>query len=72
MEDHTPPTQPDGSMMPPPKIPGTAIAVATPPPPRRDENDLVETMSGFGRFIDRTLGAVDRVADVVASGLGLR
>lgn len=73
MEDaHTPPTEPSGALVPPRKGPGTALATATPPPPR-DPGDIVATRrSSFSQFIERTLDIVDRFADNVAAGLGLR
>jgi hypothetical protein len=71
----TPPTQPFGDLVPPPKIPGTAIAAATPAPvpPRhgRDSASIRES-NVIRRFVARTLDAVDTVADAVAEGLGLR
>ena len=75
MEDaDTPPTQSSGFLVPPTKIPGTALATATPPPPReprivrRSRNRL----SVLGSFADAVLDAVDDVADAVAVGLRLR
>jgi len=73
MEDFIPPTQPSDSLVPPPKVPGTAIATSAPEPPRpprhprsfRDPNPI-------RRFITSTLDFVDDVADAVAGGLGLR
>ena len=34
-DEFTPPTQPFGALVPPPKMPGTAVAAATPSPSRR-------------------------------------
>jgi hypothetical protein len=74
MEDpFTPPTQPSGALVPPNKVPGTAIATATPPPPpNRSARRTVARGNVFQRVIDRTLDAVDVFADNVAAGLGLR
>jgi hypothetical protein len=68
----TPPTQPSGELVPPPKVPGTAVAAATPAPlpPRRAR--AAPDPNVIRRFISRTLDAVDNVADAVAEGLGLR
>jgi hypothetical protein len=73
-DDLTPPTQPSGAYMPPPKVPGTAIAAATPAPlpPRRSREMRLEDANVIQRFISRTLDVVDSMADSVAEGLGLR
>jgi hypothetical protein len=73
MEDFTPPTQPSDALVPPPKIPGTAIATSAPEPPRpprharsfRDPNPIRRLLTG-------ALDLVDDLADAVAGGLGLR
>ena len=72
--DFTPPTQSSSDRMPPPKVPGTAIATAAPAPlpPRRSREMYVEDPNAIRRFIARTLDMVDSVADTVAEGLGLR
>ncbi len=70
----TPPTEPSGQLVPPPKIPGTAVAAATPAPlqPRRARDSTLGDANAIRRLIARTLDAVDNVADAVAEGLGLR
>jgi hypothetical protein len=73
MEDFTPPTQPSDDLVPPPKVPGTAIATSAPEPPRpprhprslRDPNPIRRLLTG-------ALDLVDDLADAVAGGLGLR
>jgi hypothetical protein len=72
--DFTPPTQSSSDRVPPPKVPGTAIATAAPAPlpPRRPREMRVEDPNVVRRFIARTLDMVDSVADTVAEGLGLR
>jgi hypothetical protein len=74
-DEFIPPTQPFGALVPPPKIPGTAVAAATPAPvprrPSRERHGLRER-GGLWQLFERTLDAVDEVADQVAFGLGLR
>jgi len=72
--DFTPPTQSSSDRVPPPKVPGTAIATAAPAPlpPRRPREMRVEDPNAIRRLIARTLDMVDSVADTVAEGLGLR
>ncbi len=75
MEDvDTPSTQSSGFLVPPTKIPGTALATATPPPPR-DPRVVLRTSSRLSVasfFTEMLLNAVDDVADAVAVGLRLR
>jgi len=73
MEDeYTPPTQPSGSLVPPRKIPGTAVGIATPPPPRPESIHPTERRGFLHRMLKLTLDSVDDFADAVAAGLGLR
>ena len=75
MEDaDSPPTQSSGFLVPPTKIPGTALATATPPPPRepRITRRARSRLSVVGFFAEALLDAVDDVADAVAVGLHLR
>jgi hypothetical protein len=73
-DDFTPPTQSSGEGMPPPKIPGTAIAAAAPAPrpPHRSLGMTIEDPNAIRRIVARALDLVDSVADTVAEGLGLR
>jgi hypothetical protein len=74
-DEFIPPTQPFGALVPPPKIPGTAVAAATPSPqPQRSpgERFRLRSRGSLWRLVDRTLDAVDEVADQIALGLGLR
>lgn len=72
--DYTPPTQPSGALVPPPKVPGTALATASPAPllpPFRQTRSLSDP-NAIRRLIQLTLDAVDDLADTLAEGLGLR
>ena len=72
MEDFTPETEPSGSLVPPPRVPPTALALASPSPApmRREENEI--EFGNFARVLNATLDMVDRVADTVAEALQLR
>jgi hypothetical protein len=76
MEDDnpTPPTQPFGDLVPPPKLPPTALALASPAPlpHRRPSSPELYDASALQRLISRTFDLVDTIADTVAEGLGLR
>jgi hypothetical protein len=71
-DDLTPPTQSSSARVPPPKVPGTAIAAPAPLPPRRPREMYMEDPNAVRRLVARMLDAVDSVADTVAEGLGLR
>ena len=73
-DEFIPPTQPFGALVPPPKVPGTAVAAATPAPqPQRSSRERFGLRGrGLWRLVERTLDAVDEVADQIALGLGLR
>lgn len=69
----TPSTQPSGFLVPPTKIPHTALAVATPPPPPRPRVLRTPSRQNFAQFFANLfLDSVDDVADAVAGSLGLR
>ena len=73
-DDFTPPTEPFGALVPPPKLPPTALALASPAPlrPRQPSRKPRFRGGGFEQLVARTLDIVDDVADTVAEGLGLR
>ena len=75
MEDETPtpPTQPSGALVPPTRLPPTALATLPAPlPHRRPTPRAYAELRGFQRFVARTLDAVDEFADTVAENLGFR
>jgi hypothetical protein len=72
-EDITPPTEPSGQLVPPSKVPPTAVAAATQGPvPQRGSQPYLVVQSPLWRLMTLTLDVVDELADAVASGLGLR
>ena len=75
MDEATPPTEPQGALVPPAKPPTTAVALASPAPePNRHVRPL-RSMRGpgtIGTIVRRTLDTVDTLADAIADGLGLR
>ena len=73
-DDPTPPTQPFGDLVPPPKVPPTALALASPAPlpHRRPSSPDLYDASTLQRLIAQTFDFVDSIADTVAEGLGLR
>jgi hypothetical protein len=75
MEDETPtpPTQPSGALVPPTRLPPTALATLPAPlPHRRPTPRAYAELRGFQRFFARAFDAVDELADTVAENLGLR
>jgi hypothetical protein len=74
-DDFTRETQPDGSLVEPPRKPPTAVALATAPVPERNRPAITPRASGgswLGSFISRTLDVVDVLGDAVAEALQLR
>jgi len=73
-DDYTPPTQPYGALVPPTKLPPTAVATASPAPvprhPRHPSSFLQQ--GGFARLLRQLFDGVDEIADAVAGGLGFR
>ena len=76
MEDETPipPTQPSGALVPPTRLPPTALATLPAPLPhgRRPTPRAYTELRGLERFLARALDAVDEFADTVAENLGFR
>lgn len=76
MEDETPtpPTQPSGALVPPTRLPPTALATLPAPLPhgRRPTPRDYSELRGLQRLVSRAFDAVDEFADTVAENLGLR
>ena len=76
--DDTPLPSPSGSLLPPTRHPPTALAVATPPPPRRPRSPLERFQADprTKRFVDTAISFVfdraDALGDGIARALGLR
>ena len=73
MDEYTPPTEPSGSLVPPPRGPTTALALSTPEPPIPPRR-LEPYMKSFSieQLLRRTFDTIDEVADTLAEGLGIR
>jgi hypothetical protein len=72
-DERIPETEPTGALVPPPPMPSTALAAATPLPPRRwDDEDVIAARDFFARVVRRTFDALDTVGDSIASAVGLR
>ena len=71
MDESLPATQPDGSLVPPPVGPPTAIATAAPLPPRPNRGAPV-TRTGFLALLERTFEQLDTLAEGIARMAGLR
>ena len=73
MEDaRLPEPEPSGALVPPPTHPPTALATAAPLPPRRRPDEALDAREVVARAVERTLDALDRVADSIAGAVGLR
>jgi len=73
--DFVPESQPSGSLVPPPRHPPTAIATATPQPPRPPVSAVPPEPLSLTRLlrraIDRALDVADDVADTIVSATGI-
>ena len=76
--EQTPLPETAGSLLPPTRHPPTALAVATPPPPRRPRSplDRFQADPRTRRFVDSAIDLVfdraDALADGIATLFGLR
>lgn len=71
MDESLPETQPDGSLMPPPRNPPTAVATAAPLPPSEPRR-VRARKSGVVALVNRALDQLDTLADRIADAVGLR
>jgi hypothetical protein len=72
MDESLPETQPDGSLMPPPRNPPTAVATAAPLPPSQPQRVRGRRSSGVVALVNRALDQLDTLADRIAGAVGLR
>jgi hypothetical protein len=73
MEDMHPPTEPSGALVPPPRVPPTALATLPSFPAPQERRQRGETdLGALARLFDATLDIVDGAADSVARLLRLR
>ena len=76
--DHAPIPESSGSLLPPTRHPPTALAVSTPPPPRRPRSplDRFQADPRTRRLVDNAISFVfdraDAIGDGIAKVLGLR
>jgi hypothetical protein len=71
MDDRIPETQPSGALVPPPRMPPTAIATSAPLPPRPRSSTTVRS-SGASALLSTALDELDRLGDRLAGALGIR
>jgi hypothetical protein len=72
-DERIPDPEPSGALVPPPHLPSTALAAATPLPPRRwDDDDVIVARDFFARVVRSTFDALDNVGDSIANAIGLR
>lgn len=82
-EDHAPQPEPRGDLVPPPRIPPTAVAAGTPQPDPGEESRAIAPVrawrppglrarAGVLRAVDRVLDALDETGDAIAEAIGLR
>jgi hypothetical protein len=71
-DERLPEPEPSGALVPPPTHPPTALATAAPLPPRRRDDDAIESRNLLVRAFHRTLDALDQVGDSIAAAVGLR
>jgi hypothetical protein len=72
MDESLPETQPEGSLVPPPRVPPTAVATAAPLPPSSPRLSLATRRSGVFAMVNRALDQLDTLADRIADAVGLR
>lgn len=72
--DTTPPTEPSTSVVPPSRLPPTALSAPALPPPVRWEERRVVIGSSFDLLavVNRVLDTLDVVGDTIAEAAGIR
>jgi hypothetical protein len=73
-DDRIPETQPSGALVPPPRVPPTAVATAAPLPPRRPIPPRPPASLGASLrgFLSAALDRLDALGDRIADAAGLR
>jgi hypothetical protein len=74
-DEHTPDTEPAGSLVPPSKHPPTAVgAASSPPPPPQAPLSRVRRLdwTSLGDIVERVLDTLDVVGDTIARAAGIR
>lgn len=72
-DERSPESRPSGALVPPPHLPSTALAAATPLPPRQwGADDTRAARDFFARVLRTTFDALDNVGDSIAAAVGLR
>ena len=69
MDEWHPDTQTAGALIPPPRVPPTAVATSAPLPPRSPRSR--HSTRGID-LMDRALDQLDAIADRIAQAVGLR
>ena len=72
-DERIPDPEPNGALVPAPHVPSTALASATPLPPRQlSDDDTLAAREFFARVVRSTFDALDNVGDSIATAIGLR
>ena len=78
-EDFSPPTQPDGELVPPPRKPPTAVGTAAPDPAPGEKPIAVRAwrrrsaqLTALSGIVNGVFNVLDAVGDRIAETVGLR
>jgi hypothetical protein len=71
MDEFQPPTQPEGALTPPPRVPPNALATAE-LPPRPPTSTARTGRWNFRRLLNGALDQLDSIGDRIADAVGLR
>lgn len=73
MDENLPPdTQPDGSLVPPPRVPPMALATSAPIPPRTPTSRTPWSTDSLRELATVALDRLDMLGDRIANAVGLR